>query len=275
MAADSLKSLIYSEFIELQHRCHDSIKAMKHVPGVDDSFLQKCMMKCQGVTSNFPSVISGGQISYYLQQFAEAILDFTYHDENLLTEEEFPEKNSKDRIAKIFDYLDRINEMCGEVSPRSKPEELLGNEIGECLLWRRGALLYGYCATIQGDEERRVRQIVELRENLQKGVHYLQGLFKIRDSVFDTTHVSVGHDTMDLLKLGIYSDTHLLALMYGGEMCYWYINSTKDVTDSEKAARTFGIKMLTTYTQAVETLPELQGTWSTERAKQLLQELKS
>jgi len=32
----------------------------------------------------------------------QAILDFTYHDENLLTDEEFPEKNARERIAKIY-----------------------------------------------------------------------------------------------------------------------------------------------------------------------------
>lgn len=37
--------------------------------------------------------------------FFQAILDFTYHDETELTNEEFPEKNSKERIAKIFSKL--------------------------------------------------------------------------------------------------------------------------------------------------------------------------
>ncbi|KAH3831904.1 RAB7A-interacting MON1-CCZ1 complex subunit 1-like isoform X1 [Dreissena polymorpha] len=274
MAADSLKSFILSEFKDLQHRCHDAMKSPKGLD-VDDSFLQKCMMKCQGVTSNFPTTISGGQVSYYIQQYAEAILDFTYHDENVLSDADFPEKNAKERIAKIFSYLDKVSEMCLVVSPNSKPEELLGNELAECLLWRRGALLYGYCATIHGEKERRDRQVVELRQNLQMGVHYLQMLFKIRDTVFDTTHVPNDNETLELLKRGIYSDTHLLALMYGGEMCYWFISTTKDVTESERAARAFGLEMLNTYVQAIESIPELQAGWNTERAKELITAMNS
>ena len=78
-----------------------------------------------------------------------------------------------------------------------------------------------------------------------------------------------------ILTAGIYSDTHLLALMYGGEMCHWFVTSTQDYTESERAAQSFGIEMLSTYVQAVESIPELQGTWNTDRAKQLLKQFKS
>lgn len=233
------------------------------------------MMKCQGVTSNFPVTISGGQVSYYLQQFAEAILDFTYHDEQVLTDEdEFPEQNSKERIAVIFVYLEKIRSMCEKISPGSRLEELLGNEIAECILWRKGALLYAYCATVRKDEERLKKEMVEYRQNLQKGVHYLQSLFKIRDAVLDTTHVPGENDTLELLKMGVYSSTHLLALMYAGEMCYWFITSAKESTDAERAAHNLGQEMLDTYIQAVEQMPELQG-WSNDQAKKYLSELKA
>ena len=32
----------------------------------------------------------------------QAVLDYTYHDETHLTDEEFPEKDSRERIANIF-----------------------------------------------------------------------------------------------------------------------------------------------------------------------------
>ena len=38
----------------------------------ESPFLQKCLMKCQGVTTNFPAgSLSGGQVNYYVQQYAE------------------------------------------------------------------------------------------------------------------------------------------------------------------------------------------------------------
>ena len=32
----------------------------------------------------------------------QAVLDYTYHDETVLTDEEFPEKDARQRIASIF-----------------------------------------------------------------------------------------------------------------------------------------------------------------------------
>ncbi|XP_045160559.1 RAB7A-interacting MON1-CCZ1 complex subunit 1-like [Mercenaria mercenaria] len=271
MAADNVKELLLSEFMELQHRCHDSIKASSE----DSTCLQKCMMKCQGVTGNFPKTISGGQVSFYLQQYAEAVLDFTYHDEQILTEvDEFPEQNSKERIAVIFVYIDKIKSMCEKISPGSRLEELLGNEIAECILWRKGALLYGFCETVHKDKERLQRGFIEYKQNLLKGVHYLQRLFKIRDTVLDTAHVPGGNDTLELLKMGIYSSTHLLALMYAGEMCYWFVTSAKETTDVERATLNLGVEMLDSYIQAIEQIPELRD-WSNDQAKKYLSELKS
>jgi len=33
--------------------------------------------------------------------------------------------------------------------------EILGQELNECLLWRKGALLYMYCKTVEDSTERR------------------------------------------------------------------------------------------------------------------------
>ncbi|KAL4235889.1 hypothetical protein ACF0H5_004278 [Mactra antiquata] len=271
MAAQNMKEVIYPEFIALQHTCHDSIKACKG----DSKFLQKCMMKCQGVTGNFPASISGGQVSFYLQQYAEALLDFTYHDEQILSDiDEFPAQTTKERIAQIFGYLDKINTMCEKVSPGCRLEELLGYEIAECLLWRKGALLYGYCSTVKKDDKRLHAECQEYRQCLQKGVRYLQSLFKIRDAILNTTHVLGENDTLELLKMGIYSSTHLLALMYAGEMCYWYITSANENTDSVRAARNLGMEMLDIYIQATEQIVELKHGWSNDQAKQYLAEMK-
>lgn len=61
-------------------------------------------------------------------------------------------------------YLDKIGNMCEAVLPGSQLEELLGSEIAECILWRRGALLYMYCSTIQEDSDRLQRQLDEYRQ---------------------------------------------------------------------------------------------------------------
>ena len=75
--------------------------------------------------------------------------------------------------------------------------------------------------------------------------------------------------------LGIYTDTHLLAMMYAGELCYWLrelkvthrLHPTPAVEDGK-----IGIKYLHDYLKVVKGPLSVQG-WSTERAEQLLEYL--
>ena len=54
--------------------------------------------------------------------------------------------------------------MCDKISPGRRPEELLGNEIAECLLWRKGALLYMYCSTVRQDDDRVNKDLQDYRK---------------------------------------------------------------------------------------------------------------
>jgi len=54
--------------------------------------------------------------------------------------------------------------MCEVVLPGSRLEELLGSEIAECALWRRGALLYMYCSTMQEHSDRKQREFEHYRQ---------------------------------------------------------------------------------------------------------------
>ena len=60
--------------------------------------------------------------------------------------------------------------------------------------------------------------------------------------------------------------------MYAGEMCAWYIQTGP--VDDGFDARTIGVEMLSTYVKAIQDIPQLQG-WKTERAQDLLSQLKS
>jgi len=62
--------------------------------------------------------------------------------------------------------------------------------------------------------------------------------------------------------------------MYGGEMCYWFVNSAKEPSDTEKSISSIGVDMLQNFIQSVEQVPQLKAVWNTDRAKQLLTELK-
>jgi len=77
-------------------------------------------------------------------------------------------------------------------------------------------------------------------------------------------------DAAFLLSKGIFSDSHMLALMYGGEACYWgctppLAKLQHKQEDLHEKACTF----LGTYVEVVDRLPG----WNSARAKEMLAEL--
>lgn len=96
------------------------------------------------------------------------------------------------------------------------------------------------------------------------------------DSKIDeTTDINV--DTLELIEMGIKSDTYLLAMMYCGEMCFWYCKYSLEwqLLDLEEdkeifgEMKTLGVNYLNTYVKAVEKILHFAG-WNCERAKELL-----
>uniref|UniRef100_A0A3P8TV87 Uncharacterized protein n=1 Tax=Amphiprion percula TaxID=161767 RepID=A0A3P8TV87_AMPPE len=78
--------------------------------------------------------------SKLLQDYTQVILDITFYEENKLVDQEFPEDCSAFKIQQLLEDL-------------TDPEVLkflsvLGQELLECLYWRRGALRYMYCHTL-------------------------------------------------------------------------------------------------------------------------------
>ena len=76
---------------------------------------------------------------------------------------------------------------------------------------------------------------------------------------------------------GIYTDTHMLALMYCGEMCYWYVQAVRDGLFDlcpEFDVKVIGSHVLKSYIQAVQ--GPLKGAgWSCDRAEELLEVIAS
>lgn len=92
-------------------------------------------------------------------------------------------------------------------------------------------------------------------------------LFFCRQLVLLTTGLSFGS--------GIFSDTHLLTMMYIGEMCFWavkYEDCSADTTEHKEDRlqfRDIGTQILNKYVLACEGPLQGQG-WNTENAKEIL-----
>ncbi|KAM3655245.1 RAB7A-interacting MON1-CCZ1 complex subunit 1 isoform 2-T2 [Ammospiza maritima maritima] len=129
-----------------------------------------------------------------------------------------------------------------------------------------------------------------IKECLHDGVQYLMKMLSFRCPLQLDEDISLqDKDTARLLSEGIFSDTHLLAMMYSGEMCYWglkhcgegkqeSLESIDPVSNSDPGSRSQSISldfqetgrnMLTKYVAVCEGPLKGQG-WNTTTAKQML-----
>lgn len=78
-----------------------------------------------------------------------------------------------------------------------------------------------------------------------------------------------------LFCVGMFSDTHVLALMYAGEMSYWLVSHFQPPDEAQHTQLTQQCDhFLSTYIAVTEG-PLKQHGWSTARAKQILSEVLS
>ncbi|KAK2521072.1 RAB7A-interacting MON1-CCZ1 complex subunit 1 [Columba livia] len=224
------------------------------------------------------------------QFYAQAVLDITYFEENQLVNEDFPEESSLQKVKELICILSEPEDLVRECNINEKPINILGAELLECLYWRKGALLYMYCHTAR-ERSRWLREnIAVFKQCLNDGVHYLMKMLSFRCPLQLNEDVSLqDKDTARLLSEGIFSDTHLLAMMYSGEMCYWglrhcgngkqeSLETTDPVSNSDLACRSqsvpldfreTGKNMLTKYVAVCEGPLKDQG-WNTATAKHML-----
>ncbi|KFQ22340.1 UPF0600 protein C5orf51, partial [Mesitornis unicolor] len=225
--------------------------------------------------------------STLLQLYTQAVLDITYFEENQLVDEDFPEEASVQKVKELICILSEPEVVVRECNINEEPVNILGAELLECLYWRKGALLYMYCHATKERSEWLRENTTVFKKCLKDGVHYLMKMLSFRCPLELNEDVLLqDKDTARLLSEGVFSETHLLAMMYGGEMCYWGLQhcgegkqkspEMMDHSDLGCASqsmsldfREMGKNMLTKYVAACEGPLKAQG-WNTTTAKQIL-----
>ncbi|XP_072272749.1 RAB7A-interacting MON1-CCZ1 complex subunit 1 isoform X1 [Pyxicephalus adspersus] len=217
-----------------------------------------------------------------LRLYSQAILDITCYEENRLVDEEFANGDSLQKVRELIQIITEP-ESLAEENNASKQRFLLDLDVKECLHWRRGALLYMYCHTVGERENWNLSDQRIFHQCLRDGVYYLLKMLKTRSPIQLNDEVSFQDlNTATLLAKGIFSDVHVLALMYCGEMCFWALSYCSDVppgSDSETHSKILnfkevGEKVLDTYVSVCEGPLSGQG-WSTDNAKKILEFLKT
>ncbi|XP_040396023.1 UPF0600 protein C5orf51 homolog [Cygnus olor] len=259
--------------------------------GGDDTFLVKgsaALEKLEGLCNEGSEKTHPSKL---LQLYTQAVLDITYFEESQLVDEDFPEETSLEKVKELTSILSEPEDLVRECSINEDPINILGIELVECLYWRKGALLYMYCHTAKGRSEWLRENIAIFKKCLNDGVRYLMKMLSFRCPLHLNEDVSLqDKDTARLLSEGIFSDTHLLAMMYSGEMCYWglklcgegeqeSLETTDPAPNSDPGRRPsrsapldfreLGKSMLTKYVSVCEGPLHGQG-WNTGSAKQML-----
>ncbi|NXH19801.1 CE051 protein, partial [Bucco capensis] len=174
-------------------------------------------------------------LSTLLQVYTQAILDITYFEENQLVDEDFPEQSSMQKVKELICILSEPEDLVRECSLIEEPINILGAEFLECLYWRKGALLYMYCHAAKERSEWLQENIVVFQKCLIDGVHYLMKMLSFRCPLQLNDDVLLqDKDTARLLSEGVFSDTHLLAMMYSGEMCFWGLRHCGEVKQEKR-----------------------------------------
>ncbi|CAN8027846.1 hypothetical protein HPB47_026282 [Ixodes persulcatus] len=211
-----------------------------------------------------------------VQELARIVLDITYCRENRLADNDFSDSDSLERVNAIIRSLEHVENITKHMGFETVVEGL-GKELAECIEWRKGALVYMFCQSKEGDDEQWLQDNrATFLKLLEQGVGHLTEMLNVRRPIRadDTTVLPGSADALELLEKGIFSDVHALSLMYAGEMCYWLVTYSDkwDLPLESAMALPTGVQLLRGYIGAVEG-PLQDAGWNCARAKQLLSEL--
>ncbi|RWS15690.1 UPF0600 protein C5orf51-like protein [Dinothrombium tinctorium] len=248
-----------------------------------------------------------------IESYAKAVFDTTFYHENYLTENLFKDESSEKDMKTIINLLNAVSTSCqAGVSNKSEVPNIphwsvinvLGIDYAECISWRQGALLYAFCnIKLNSDPVWINNHQTDFLNYLNDGIKYLHTMLSLRKlmeayelppesksknediaetviklySVDGQKPVFEDDDVYKFTESGVYSDSHLLAMMYCGEMCYWYCKYADewDLIDSEEGfkmireLKELGNKYLKIYIESVEQFFKNVG-WNCERAKEII-----
>jgi len=223
-----------------------------------------------------------------IQEYAQAIFDVTFIYEQNLIEADFPKKSNSILLEIFSDLYNLLNIFKNEENsvisfkdimiPLNITEEkqlidALGIELVECIYWRLGALAYMYASTLISKG-----RLAELDSTvLDNSIMYLENMIKARIRQTDATHVdspqplNINEEQIAaMVKLGVYSDTHLLALVYAGESAFMKCKYFKDKSNPEMKQK--ATSLLKSFVELVNKYLKVMG-WSPDKANELLSEL--
>ena len=132
---------------------------------------------------------------------------------------------------------------------------IYGEDIIECLLWRNGAIMYNYIHS----NAKKLTQIHDVY--LTQGLYYLIHMIYLRDpSIYESPCEGVEKKLADAY---IFSETHILAHAYAGELTWYYFPHQDDLLNC-------GIEILKRYIRIVREILPTGHAWEWKQLDQYL-----
>ena len=239
-------SLIKKECLTYKSLCDELI------PRCDESqpTLLHCRIRAEKICASLDELdhdASSAEVSVeehidILKAFIFVILDYTFFLENDLAEKNFATAEAKSTVYRLLEDLNKPRLIYdahiagqtsviegrtqGDDSPNDRTfDQAVGNDLAECLYWRKGALIYMYHSATEGRLASEPNKS-EMAQLLKCGVDNLKKMLSVRQEFKVIDNDAFVHDdgnTLQLIQRGLFSDTHVLALMYAGEMCFWFV----------------------------------------------------
>lgn len=121
----------------------------------------------------------------------KTVLDVTWIHENKLTQENFVGLQAETESATIIQLLEGVQKLCQEFDEsENSVKNFLGLDFAECLLWRKGALMYAISSTKLNDQ-----QWIQDEDNRSKllsylidGIQWFRLMLTQREPCDDTKH---------------------------------------------------------------------------------------
>lgn len=240
-----------------------------------------------------------------LRRHIRNTLDDSFAHETELSEMDFSDLAATSSLLHLYEQLDghALEHLVRSGKTSADLHDVLGIELSECLLWRRGALRYMVSLSLLPDlaSDARAALPAELTDDtdffVSQAVALLLQMLLLRETIAGVDAAALQpHDDMSqtagqievakLLVERVYSTVHLLAIIYAAELCVrlarrasttplpqalvaaWLRRQAADVTWHELAEQ-----LLTLYMHIVCGIIPGRG-WTPDRAVVLLARLR-
>eukprot|EP00301_Raphidiophrys_heterophryoidea_P009446 c13891_g1_i1.p1 GENE.c13891_g1_i1~~c13891_g1_i1.p1 ORF type:complete len:308 (-),score=74.61 c13891_g1_i1:198-1091(-) len=244
-----------------------------------------------GLISPKTTVIAAKQL---VKKCILAVIDATFVIENDLIDKDYPEPQADIVFVTLLPTIKTCMLLCAVLfDPTTPPPQQHRDDVSaalafdcelvECFHFRIGHIVHCYIdhlttKNITNTTNNNKTRFDTATTLCAEGIESLESMRQIRALTNDPTH---SHTENELIHAGVFSDSHLIGLMFEASLCLFLIQITKTNTTTNHSHNKIhdvqyladrGCKCANTYIYLVENVPTLAG-WIIDQARKVQKQL--